>query len=179
MSAFRLVTLAFCIFLSVSFVFYFNHSSNPTGLSQKTSTMPVVSVGKPNVPITLEAKASGVAEVGSPVLVSIEARPTVAAPLFTVEVRPPEGVVVQAGLLQWEGPLNKEQKKEHTVTLSLSERKRKVVTVLAGIHFNDGSRVYKAAEVVLEPTGTFKASPPGVIIDRGGARVIEHKGVER
>ena len=179
MSAVRLVTMAFFIILSVSVVYYFNQSSNPEVTAPKATDMPVVNVGKPNVPIILRAKASGVAEVGSPVLVSIEAHPTVAAPLFTVEVRPPNGVIVQSEKLQWEGPLNKEQKMEHTVTLSLSERKRKVVTVLAGIHFNDGSRVYKAAEVVLEPTGTFKASSPGVIIDRGGARVIEHKGVER
>ena len=119
------------------------------------------------------------AEIGSPVIVQIETYPKVDAPLFSIDVRPPAGVTVQSGNLQWEGPLSKGQKKQHTVTLALAERERKTVTILVGIHFNDGSRVYKAAEVTLVPTGTFKASPPGVIIDRGGARVIEHKGVER
>ncbi len=167
----RVILVSLALVILVSLAFRTQHSAKVPNSS--------VTIGKPNVPIQLTTKSSGLAEIGSLVTIDVQAKPQVDAPLFSIDVRLPQGVKDVGDGLQWEGPLSKNQERAFTAKVTLTERKRAVVTVLTGIHFNDGSRVYKAAEVTLEPSGTFKASPPGNVVSRSGARVIEHQGVER
>ena len=98
---------------------------------------------------------------------------------MTCELRLPSYVARRGGEIRWEGPAPAETAHGLSATLSLTERRRAVVTVLVGLHFDDGSRVFKVVDVVLTPSGLPKALPVRPVVTRAGARVIEHGGIER
>lgn len=149
----------------------------PTG--NKTAEPGAISF-KPDVPLDIVFSTEGPVVVGEPIVVTCEVTPRIAAPLCSVELRLPAAVKVTAGSAFWEGPLAREASTNLTTTVELTESRRSVIAVLAGIHFSDGSRVYTSREIVLSPPGALKAAPaPSPVVTRNGARLIEHRGVER
>jgi len=138
-----------------------------------------VGASKPDVPVDVKVELTGTVDVGAPVVVTATVTPRVAAPRMTVEFRLPEGVTLQGESATWDGRAVESAVVTHAATVVLNARRRVVASVLVGLHFDDGSRVFKAVEVVLAPPGMTKAVTVRPVVTRAGARVIEHGGVER
>ena len=135
---------------------------------------------KADMPLEVSLSMSALSEPAGTFTLTLSAMPLMNAPLLTLDLILPDGLVVTSGVAHWEGAVAHGELKTLSLTMVVPDAAHYEVRGMATIALSDGARFVQADSVIVSTSPSAPQSSPGRLKrGRHQERILEFQGHTR